>query len=190
MPYTLDKVRILIVDDMTPMLDITKAILKTFGFYHVFTATNGEEAFELACNKEPDLIITDWIMEPMDGLEFAKKIRTHKRSPDPFVPIIMMTGFSSKLRVEEARDSGITEFLVKPFTSEDLYKRVHQIIEKPRQFVEVGDFFGPDRRRRENDNFDGPAKRATDKAKDDRSDPYTDNFRDILRTLKKNAKEV
>ena len=142
MAYNLDNVRILVVDDMQPMLDLTKAILNIFGFQHVYTANNAEKGFELNCSKEPDLVITDWIMEPTDGLELTKMIRNDKRSPDPFVPIIMMTGFSSRLRVEEARDAGITEFLVKPYTSEDLYRRVHQIIEKPRQFVEAGEFFG------------------------------------------------
>jgi CheY-like chemotaxis protein len=187
MGYNLDNVRILVVDDMQPMLDLTKNILNIWGFQHVYTANNGEKAFELVCNKEPDLIITDWIMEPMDGLELTKKIRNDKRSPDPFVPIIMMTGFSSKLRVESARDSGITEFLVKPYTSEDLYRRVHQIIEKPRQFVEAGEFFGPDRRRRMDTSYDGPGKRADDQ---ETEDPYSDEFKDILKTLKQEAKNI
>lgn len=187
MVYSLDNVRILVVDDMKPMLDLTKTILNIFGFQHVYTADNGEKAFELVCSKEPDLIITDWIMEPMDGLDLTRKIRNDERSPDPFVPIIMMTGFSSKLRVEAARDAGITEFLVKPYSSEDLYRRVHQIIEKPRQFVEAGDFFGPDRRRRLDTNYDGPGKRSDDSEKDD---PYTDEFKDILNTLKQEAKNI
>jgi len=187
MAYNLENVRILVVDDMQPMLDLTKAILNIFGFEHVYTANNGEKAFELACSKEPDLIITDWIMEPMDGLELTKMIRNDKRSPDPFVPIIMMTGFSSKLRVEEARDAGITEFLVKPYTSEDLYRRVHQIIEKPRQFVEADEFFGPDRRRRMDTNYNGPSKRSADKGGDA---PYTDEFKDILKTLKEEASSI
>ena len=102
-----------------------------------------------------------------------------------------MTGFSSRLRVEKARDAGITEFLVKPFTSEDLYKRVHQIIEKPRQFVESDGFFGPDRRRRVDDNFKGPAKRETDKKADkEKNSPYTREFEDILKGLKENAKNL
>lgn len=187
MAYVLDNVRILVVDDMKPMLDLTKAILNIFGFQHVYTADNGEKAFELVCSKEPDLVITDWIMEPMDGLELTKMIRNDKRSPDPFVPIVMMTGFSSRLRVEAARDAGITEFLVKPYTSEDLYRRVYQIIEKPRQFVEANGFFGPDRRRRLDVEYDGPGKRVGDK---DAEDPYTEEFKDILKTLKEEASSI
>lgn len=73
MPYNLNDVKILLVDDMKPMLTLTKSILTTFGFTHIFTAQNGEEAFNLLCKHDPDFIITDWIMEPMDGLQFTKK---------------------------------------------------------------------------------------------------------------------
>jgi len=189
MVYKLNAVRILVVDDMQPMLDLTKTVLSLFGFQHIYTANNAEDAFSLSCTKEPDLIITDWVMKDMDGLQLAKKIRTDERSPDPFVPIIMMTGYSSKLRVEAARDAGITEFLVKPFTSDDLYRRVHQIIEKPRQFVKSGEFFGPDRRRKLDIDFDGPEKRTEfpEGAEDDR---YSDEFKSILNTLKEEARKI
>jgi CheY-like chemotaxis protein len=186
MPYKLDNVRILVVDDMQPMLDLCKAILSLFGFQHIYTADNAEKAFEYVCNKEPDLIITDWIMEPDDGLKLTKRIRTDSKSPDPFVPIIMMTGFSSRLRVEEARDAGVTEFLVKPFTSEDLYKRIHQIIEKPRKFVDADAFFGPDRRRRMNVNYKGPKRRENDEEQPE----YSDEFKNILKTLKSEVKNI
>lgn len=162
MPYSLDKARILIVDDMQPMLDLAKSVLSIFGFQDISTAQNGEEAFKLLCAKDPDLVITDWMMPAMDGIEFTKMVRTHPMSPNPYVPVLMMTGFSSKLRVESARDGGITEFLVKPFTSQDLYTRVQQIIEKPRQFVDAEQFFGPDRRRKSDDGYEGARRRDSD----------------------------
>ena len=70
-----------------------------------------------------------------------------------------MTGYSAKLRVFEARDQGITEFLVKPFKAEDLYARLEKLIEKPRSFVDASNFFGPDRRRIKVKNYDGPQRR-------------------------------
>jgi len=184
MPYKLDTARILIVDDLQPILDLTKSILSIYGFKHVFTANNAEKGFNLACAKEPDLIITDWIMEPTDGLELTKRIRTDKRTPDPFVPIVMMTGFSSRLRVEAARDAGVTEFLVKPFTAQDLYKRIQQIIEKPRQFVDSEEFFGPDRRRKLDTAYNGPQRR------EDEASEYSDDFKNILKTLQNEAKNI
>jgi two-component system chemotaxis response regulator CheY len=72
-----------------------------------------------------------------------------------------MTGFSEKNRVIEARDAGVTEFLVKPFNTRDLYSRMLQIIEKPRQFVRADQYFGPDRRR-SSKQYIGPYKREND----------------------------
>ena len=101
-------------------------------------------------------------MKPMDGISIARRIRNDFLSPNKFVPFILMTGFSEKRRVMQARDVGVTEFLVKPFTARDLYKRLYQVIERPRQFVRSDDFFGPDRRRKSPVNYDGPLRREND----------------------------
>lgn len=188
MAYTLENARILIVDDMNPMLKLTQSVLGVFGFKDIIIAENGKEGFEKACAKEPDLIITDWMMPGMDGLEFTKKIRTHPTSPNPYVPIIMMTGFSSRLRVENARDIGITEFLVKPFTSHDLYARVRKIIEQPRQFVDAESFFGPDRRRRKDEDYEGPRRRDVDSGPLTTSADQQKRTSDILKKLRQETK--
>jgi DNA-binding response OmpR family regulator len=73
-----------------------------------------------------------------------------------------MTGFSARERVIAARDTGVTEFLVKPFTANDLYKRIDHVIMKPRQFVKSPDFFGPDRRRKFLDGQNIPKRRQDD----------------------------
>ena len=185
MAYKLEKVKILIVDDMQPMLDLTKSVLKIFGFKLVFTAPNAEEAFEIVCKEDPDLIITDWMMSPVDGLEFAKQVRRDPLSPNPYVPVLMMTGFSARFRVENARDAGITEFMVKPFSARDLYKRVVQIVERPRQFVEAGEFFGPDRRRKSDENYEGPRRRERDKLGEEKGENA-----DILKKLQQEARNV
>jgi CheY-like chemotaxis protein len=154
MVYDFKKAGILIVDDMAPMLTLTASLLKEFGFERIWQARDPEQGLELLCEHNPDIVLTDWLMEPYDGIEFARKIRTDKRVPNKFVPIVMMTGYSHRIRVEQARDMGITEFLVKPFKAKDLYMRIEQLIEKPRRFVRNEDFFGPDRRRRK--KTDGP----------------------------------
>lgn len=159
MTYTLDKVRILVVDDMRPMLTLIKEILQILGFQHIDTATNGEKAYELLRKNDHDLVITDWQMSPMDGLALCEMIRRNPMTPNPYVPIILMTGYGSKEKVESARDIGTTEFLSKPFTPQDLFKRIEQVIEFPRDFVDANDFFGPDRRRRKNTSYDGPNRR-------------------------------
>jgi DNA-binding response OmpR family regulator len=106
------------------------------------------------------------MMKPMDGISFTRKIRNDPRSPNSYVPVILMTGFSEKRRVLQARDAGVTEFLVKPFNARDLYKRIAQVIERPRQFVRSDDFFGPDRRRTTEAAHDAPRRRESDMVAD------------------------
>lgn len=162
MTYAFDKVRILVVEDNLPMLEICKALLLTFGVGEVLSAKNGEDGFRVFQKENPDMILADWMMQPMDGISLTRRVRNDPSSVNPYVPIILMTGFSEKKRVVQARDSGVTEFLVKPFTARDLYKRIAQIIERPRQFVRSEDFFGPDRRRKADPDYHGQLKRESD----------------------------
>lgn len=162
MTYAFDRVRILVVEDNNPMLEICKTLLMTFGVGEVIVAKNGNDGFRLFCKENPDIVIADWMMHPTDGISLTRRIRSDFQSPNHYVPVILMTGFSEKKRVVQARDAGVTEFLVKPFTARDLYKRIAQIIERPRQFVRSEDFFGPDRRRKASEGFNGPYKRESD----------------------------
>jgi CheY-like chemotaxis protein len=162
MAYQMHKISVLIVEDNLPMLEITKSLLLTFGIGHVITAQNGEIGFKRFCELNPDIVIADWMMKPVDGISLTRIIRNDPKSPNPYVPVILMTGFSEKRRVFQARDAGVTEFLVKPFNARDLYKRLIQVIERPRQFVKATDFFGPDRRRRSRGPYEGPMRRDTD----------------------------
>ena len=163
MAYDLENISLLIVEDTFPMLTLAKSILHIFGFRNIMTAKNGEEGYELYEQFEPDVIITDWFMEPMDGIELTKKIRTAETSPKPYTPIIMISGYASRPRVEAARDSGVNEFLIKPYTAQDLYNKIVQIIEHPRPFIQSDDFLGPDRRRSK-EKYNGPLKRDSDES--------------------------
>jgi len=165
MTYKLSTVSVLLVEDMQPMRVLLKSVLDIMGFKNVHIASNGEQAFEMFCEHKPDIVITDWMMDNMSGMELITLIRQDDRSPDPFVPVILMTGYSNQSRVELARDSGMTEFLAKPFKAKDLCARIVQIIEKPRQFIKNEHFFGPDRRRRKDESPKGAPKRKEDKSK-------------------------
>ncbi len=166
MPYKFETAKILIVDDMAPMLTLTKSLLNTFGCKDVFTASSGKQGFDVFCKESPDLVITDWVMEEMDGLEMIEMIRKNHLSPNRYVPIIIMSGYSSKIRVEKARDLGVTEFLVKPYTASDMFAKIEHVIERPRRFVECDVFFGPDRRRKRSDGYSGPKRREDDENAD------------------------
>lgn len=147
MTYQFEQISVLVVEDVLPMALMMRSVLETFGVRKIHLARNGDEGFEMFCRHAPDIILADWMMKPVDGIALTRMIRGRKDSPNPFVPIILMTGFSEKKRVMQARDAGVTEFLVKPFVARDLYKRIVQVTERPRQFVRSADYFGPDRRR-------------------------------------------
>ncbi len=189
MVYQFKNATILVVDDMQPMLALTGSLLKIFGFDNVILAHDAEEGFQKFIKHNPDLVLTDWLMEPFDGTQLIKKIRTDDKSPNKFVPIIMMTGYSHKIRVEQARDSGVTEFLVKPFRARDLYARIEQLIEKPRRFVDAKTFFGPDRRRKRNLEYDGPKRREVDEFTDI-AGMEEGEAANLLRSLKKQVKQA
>ena len=101
-------------------------------------------------------------MKPMDGLAFTREIRTAQNSPNPFIPIVMMSGHTEKHRVQAARDAGITEFLAKPITAQSLFARIAEIVDRPRPFVRCPGYFGPDRRRKAIEDYAGPFRRHDD----------------------------
>ncbi len=160
MGYQFKNITVLIVESSKPMFDLTKSVLQTFGVNQVYSAFGFDEGFSRMCRLNPDLVIIDWLEEPRNGMELTRKIRRSAESPNPFVPIILMTGYSQKRRVIAARDAGITEFLVKPFTANGLYQRIEQLIETPRNFVRHDSYFGPDRRRKKGADYQGPERRS------------------------------
>ncbi len=163
MPFKFDKLSVLVVEDTVPMQKLIASVLETLGVGHVHTAHDGESGFEAFRRVQPDIVIADWHMEPVSGIELTREIRTNPLSPNRMTPIILITGYSAISRVAEARDSGVTEFLVKPFSANDLAKRIAYVINKPRDFIDYDDYFGPDRRRRAVPGYTGPQRRNADR---------------------------
>ncbi|WP_026353956.1 response regulator [Woodsholea maritima] len=155
-----DQLNVMVVDDNAAMRGILRALLTAFGCRRIVEAANGLKALELLRETPIDVMICDWKMSPIDGLELVRNIRDPHNSPAPFLPIIMITAYSERSKINIARDSGVTEFLVKPVTSEALFKRLQVIVNRPRPFVRTKMFFGPDRRRRPDDDYEGPERRS------------------------------
>ncbi|MEO5375671.1 MAG: response regulator [Alphaproteobacteria bacterium] len=149
--YNLERLNFLIVDDNKHMRALVKTILHALGSKNVTEAADGADAFKELRVFPADIIICDWNMSPLDGMDFVRLVRTGKDSPNPFVPIIMLTGHTEMSRVLEARDAGVHEFLAKPISAKGLYSRLRSIIENPRAFIRTSLYFGPDRRRRQVD---------------------------------------
>ncbi len=144
----LNNVRVLIVDDQDFIRSLLRHILGVLGCKQITDASDGNVAWEIIQDNPPDMLIVDWEMEPMNGIELIKKVRTDPASPDKFMPIIMITAHSERPRIIAARDAGVNEFVMKPVSARTLFSRLNAIIEHPRRFVRTGDYFGPDRRRK------------------------------------------
>ncbi len=157
----LDNVSFIIVDDSDHMRRLLRIILHALGVQDIREAADGSDALELMRGgKIPDILLTNWNMAPLDGIELARHIRHGADSPNRFLPIIMISGYSELRRVMAARDAGINEFLVKPVSVKAVYGRIAAVIERPRLFVRTKSFFGPDRRRRDGAPFDGRDRRT------------------------------
>ena len=157
-----EHLKILIVEDNQHMRTLLRGLLNSVGIREIVEANNGASALDALREKKCDLILSDLSMAPMNGLEFSRKVRTGDHSPNPFVPIIMITGHTERARVEAARDAGVTEFLAKPITAHSLFSRIAEIVERPRAFVRCEAYFGPDRRRKTLDSYAGPWRRHDD----------------------------
>jgi len=158
----LENLKALIVEDNSHMRALLRALLNSAGIKEIAEAANGQVAIDLLRERKSDLVLTDLAMKPMNGIAFTRHVRNSETSPNPFVPIIMITGHTEKYRVEEARDAGVTEFLAKPITANNLFTRIAEIVERPRAFVRCSDYFGPDRRRRQGEEYAGPWRRSDD----------------------------
>jgi two-component system chemotaxis response regulator CheY len=154
--------RILIVEDDSTMRALLHSLLLALGARQIGEAPDGERGLAMLNTIEPDLILTDYSMKPIDGAEFVKRLR---RLPPPMaqIPVIMITGHAERQYVEQARDAGVTEFLCKPVTARDLNTRIQEIFSHPRQFVKTETFAGPDRRRRRAGPYKGPRRRQSDR---------------------------
>ena len=153
-------VSVLLVDDNANMRKVVGAMLKAAGVRRIREANDGLEGLKIFQAQEIDIIFTDLMMQPVDGLAFIRWIRTSTASPNPFVPIIMMTGHATQRTLNEARMAGVTEFLAKPLTALGVMHRINEIINNPRPFVRANEYFGPCRRRRIDHDFQGQERRG------------------------------
>ena len=161
-PTGFEDLKALIVEDNMHMRSLLRELLHCVGIKEIAEAADGQTAIEQMRLGHPDLVLTDLTMAPIDGLELVRHVRNHEDSPNPFLPVIMVSGHTERHRVEAARDAGVTEFLAKPVTARKLFSRIAEIVERPRAFVRCDNYFGPDRRRRQLENYAGPWRRTDD----------------------------
>lgn len=160
-----ERLNVLIVEDNRHTRTMLSQILRAVGIVHIFETADGAEALKMMRAHEIDVVLTDLAMEPVDGVEFVRQLRNSPDSPNQMTPVIMITGHSTMRRIREARDAGVNEFIVKPLTARAVIERLHMIVDHARPYIRTDDYFGPDRRRRSDPKYEGPWRRAGDKAK-------------------------
>ena len=168
--YNLKGFSILLADDYEFMQSLVVGMLKEFGVGSIMTRNDGSEARDLltislaaqqsTAIKGVDLLITDWLMPKGSGIDLISWVRNHKKDQIRFLPILLLSAFTSEDVIVEARNRGANEELVKPISGELLASRILAMINNPRAFIKAPDFFGPDRRRREKE-FKGEDRRKT-----------------------------
>lgn len=152
----------LIVEDSHLMRQLLRSLLRGFGFENISEAADGSEAITLLERRHCDVIICDWMMEPTDGFSFLGSLRQHPTAHLRGLPVIMLTSVAEEPRIMAARDAGVTEYLVKPVSADNLRNRLLAVFTNPRSFVVTDRYVGPDRRRRQIDLPDRPSRRAGD----------------------------
>lgn len=118
---------VLIVDDYNTMLRIMRNLLSQIGFNNVDEATDGEAALEKMRQKTYGLVISDWNMEPMTGLDLLKNVRA-KEDGNKNVPFIMVTAESKTENVIAARQAGVNNYIVKPFNAQTLKDKISSVL--------------------------------------------------------------
>lgn len=141
------------------MQGLVGSMLKAFGVGNIMVCGSTREAIDLLTISQAnrmssgikgiDIVLTDWMMPDGSGVDLLNWIRNHKSDQIRFLPIILLSAFTSEKVITIARDGGANEALVKPISGENLANRILSVIDQPRPYVKLGTFFGPDRRRRD-----------------------------------------
>lgn len=156
--------RVIVADPNAASARLLMDIVKSLGARDVFVESDEQRILDLAREAEPGLIITERTGPRLDGEGLAKRIRRSSLACR-MAPIIMVTADATASTIKGARDAGVHEFLRKPFTAADLFRRVENVVTKPRDWVEAVAYVGPDRRRFNSGEYVGPRKRKADAPK-------------------------
>lgn len=156
--------RVLILDPNAHAARLITDLMKGLGAREVAVEASDTRGLQMAGALDPGLIFIERSGPQLDGEGFTKALRRSHLACRR-VPVIMVTAEATASTIKGARDSGVHEFLRKPFTSADLIKRVENVALKPRDWVEGVSYVGPDRRRFNLGEYAGPTKRKSDTIK-------------------------
>lgn len=138
----------MVVDDSSFGLDLTCQALRGFGIRTSYTCQSAAEAMEILADHSVDLLVVDCEMPGVDGYELVRWLRRSGQA-NALAPVIMTAAHLRRSKIAEARDCGANFVVTKPFSAATLLERIVWVARDMRPFLEVGDYFGPDRRFRE-----------------------------------------
>jgi len=158
------RVSFLVVEPNRLMGQMVRDVLMMLDAQYIDRARDLASAVTILRLGRIDVLITEWVLNPdarSNGMDIVHWVRNDPASPNRMMPILMMTANSEQEYVCRARDCGVSEFIAKPYTVQGFYTRLVAAIARPRQFVRIDDYFGPDRRRHRDNGYDGPERRDT-----------------------------
>jgi two-component system, chemotaxis family, chemotaxis protein CheY len=158
----LEGLTVLVADDNRHMRLLLKSMLRAYGLKTVLEAADGRDTMRLAQDTFVDLILMDWAMRPIDGIQVAQAIRSGPNVANPYCTIIMVSGHAGASRVLRARDAGVNSFLVKPVSAVALRAHLKLAFSDMRPFVRAPGYRGPDRRAGRHRPYGGPLRRRED----------------------------
>jgi two-component system chemotaxis response regulator CheY len=139
--------KILVVEPNPLMRRITRGVLQLLGARRIIETDSINAAAAYIQQGDVDVVLSEWYLTASYGVDLIRWLR-RSESDIRFTPFIMMTSQTRLESVTAARNAGITEFVAKPFSAKSLIARIREVVERPRPFVAIGQYFGPDRRRR------------------------------------------
>ena len=171
--------RVLIADPQPASARLLSEIMRDIARSHCWVATDNSRALKLAETCDPQLIVVELGSEKVDGLAFTKKLRRSTWASRK-APVIAVTGAATAASILAARDSGMHEFLRKPYSMKDLVRRLEAVTLKERDWVEAVGYIGPDRRRFNSGEYAGPLKRRNDGSET----PYQQKINQALKIIR------
>jgi len=158
------KISFLVIEPNRLMGQMVRDVLMMLDAQYIDRARDFDTAVNILRLGRTDMMITEWALGAeklgRNGMDIVHWVRNDGASPNRMMPVVMMTANSEEEYVCRARDCGVSEFVAKPYTVNGFYTRLVAAIARPRQFVRIGEYYGPDRRRRKIPGYGGPERRV------------------------------
>lgn len=147
-----DRVHILVADRDEAMATLLQNILHKLGIVNVSCVQSGKAAVQMLHLQEMDILFTEWDLEHVDGISLVESLRQSEIPQLRMLPVVMLSARAAKQDAITARDCGVSEYLLKPYTAHSLFNSLQNIVDFPRDFIISREYTGPDRRLEASEN--------------------------------------